>query len=143
MFFLTDDEICGSDYNSCDDSSTLPPTIIAVIIVVSIFCFVTCLSCCIHSHQRQQRLRATFANSNTRVNTNSYQQQVIRGPVRVVHVRPVSHVGAAPPLHSFPSIYEAPPPSYETATATLPPVYQSSSHPPMTATVEQSSSSTV
>jgi len=88
-------------------------------------------------------MRAAFANSNSRVYTNSYQQQIIRTPIRVVHVRPGSRVGAAPSPHSFPSIYETAPPSYEVATATLPPVYPSSSHPPMTAAVEQSGSSTV
>jgi hypothetical protein len=88
-------------------------------------------------------LRVAFANSNTRVNTNTYQQHVIRGSVRVVRVRPSSHMGAAPSPRSFPSIYETAPPSYEAATATLPPVYQSSSYPPMTAPVEESSSTTL
>ncbi|CAF1236570.1 unnamed protein product [Adineta steineri] len=138
------DETCGTDLGFCHDDSTLPPAAIAIIIMASICCFITCLSCCIHSHQRQQRLQANFANANTRMNTNPYQQQVIHGPVRVVHVRPVSYVGAVPTSRSFPSIYEAPPPSYEIATASLPSIHgSSSSYPPMIATVEQSHSSIV
>ncbi|CAF3892256.1 unnamed protein product [Adineta steineri] len=143
-FFRLIDETCGTDLGFCHDDSTLPPAAIAIIIMASICCFITCLSCCIHSHQRQQRLQANFANANTRMNTNPYQQQVIHGPVRVVHVRPVSYVGAVPTSRSFPSIYEAPPPSYEIATASLPSIHgSSSSYPPMIATVEQSHSSIV
>jgi hypothetical protein len=105
-----------------------------------------CLSCCIHSQQQQrqrqqqqlQRCQSGYINPNTRVVTNPYQQHVVRGPVRVVHVRPVYNVGVAPATQQFPSLYEAPPPSYETATANTPSIHQSSSLPPLTANVEQS-----
>jgi hypothetical protein len=79
-----------------------------------------CFTCCIHSTQRQQHSHAAYANSNTRAITNSYQQPILRDPVQVVHVRPFYNVGAALPSQSYPSIYEAPPPSYEAATANLP-----------------------
>jgi len=83
-------------------------------------------------------LRTAYANSNTRVLTNPYQQSIVQRPVRVVHVRPVYNVEFAPPSRSYPSIYEAPPPSYEVATADFPTIHQSSPSPPVTTTVQQS-----
>lgn len=141
FYYLIDDETCGSSSYVCDDSSNISPTVIAIIIVFSIFFFVMCLTCCLHSQQRQrqQRLRAAYINSNTRVVTSPYEQQILRGQVRVVHVRSVYNVEGAPPSRAYPSIYEAPPPSYEVATATVPQIHQSSlsSSPPVIATVQQ------
>jgi hypothetical protein len=120
FIFIIDDKTCGSSYLNCDSdsSTTLSPSTISVIIVASILFFVVCLTCCVHSQQRQ-RLRPNYTNSNNRVGTSPYQQQVLRGPVRVVHVRPIYNVGAASSSHSYPAIHEEPPPSYEVATAGL------------------------
>ena len=137
---MSDDESCGDTSGSCISSSSLPPAIIAIIIVASIFCFVVCLSCCItqQRQQQRQRLQTAYRNANGRVVTSPYQQQVVRGPVRVVRVRPVYNVTASSAPQPYPSMYEAPPPSYEVATANLPSVHQSSSFPPVTENVEQS-----
>ncbi|CAF1257561.1 unnamed protein product [Adineta ricciae] len=137
------DATCGASDGVCYESSDLPPAVIAIIIIASIFCFVVCLSCCIQSRQREQRLRATAVNTQTRLYPASYQNNAIRGPVRVVQVRHASHVRAAPPVATFPSLYEALPPSYEIAVATSPSVHQLPASPPMTATVEQSDVSNV
>jgi len=118
----------------CDSQSSLSLALIATIIVPSVFLLVICLICCIHSTQRQQHSHATSANSNTRTITNSCQQPTLRGPVRVIRVRPIYNVGAALSSQSYPSIYEAPPPSYEVATANLPTIHQSS--PPVTTTAQ-------
>jgi hypothetical protein len=60
-----------------------------------------------------------------------YLQNPLHGSPRVVLVRPVYNISAASPI---PSIYEAPPPSYEIAIADLPPKYESV---PVTEIVEQ------
>ncbi|UJR24835.1 hypothetical protein I4U23_006207 [Adineta vaga] len=137
------DETCGTSYGMCEDSSSLPPAVIAVIIIVAIFICVTCLSCCIQSNQRQQQLRAAIANPHTRFQTTPYQNNLAGTPVRVIHVRPVSCVRTAPLVQTHPSLYEAPPPPYEIATATSPSVHQLAISPPITATVEQIGSSNV
>jgi hypothetical protein len=97
-----------------------------------------CLTCCTNKQRRQQRLQTAYVNYNTRVATHPYQQQTRGGSVRVVRVRPIYNVEAAPPSHSYPSIYEAPPPSYEVATANLPSIHQSSLPPTVTTTGQQS-----
>jgi hypothetical protein len=134
FFLVTADQVCGSDNEVCESDSSLSPAVIAIIIVASVFFFVICLTCCIHSTQRQQQSHVTYANSNTRVGRNPYQQSIVRGPVRVIRVRSIYNVGAALTSQSYPSIYEAPPPSYEVATANLPTIHQSL--PPVTTTAQ-------
>jgi hypothetical protein len=80
-------------------------------------------------------MRAAYANTNNRAIVNPNQQQIRRGPIRVVHVRPVYNAGARSSSQVYPSMYEGPPPSYEVATADLPSIHQSSPSPTVTATV--------
>lgn len=54
------------------------------------------------------------------------------GPPRVVPARPIYNVNAAPQIHN---IYEAPPPSYDDATAKISPQYPSASPTSSTATI--------
>ncbi len=111
--------------------------LLSVIIIVPLFICVICLSCCIRQ-QQQQRLHSPIYNANGEVVAYPYQQQPVRGGARVIQVRPVYNVSAAPTIHS---IYEESPPSYEDATANLPPKY--SSEPPsvpVIATVEETNS---
>jgi hypothetical protein len=130
--FVTVDDTCGAYDGSCDNSSILSTTLIAVIIIGSIFFFIICLTCCIQSHQRQQqqRMHTAYMNSNGLVVTNPYQQQIPQGPVRIVHARPFYNVGSASPHQQYLSLYEEPPPSYESVAANLPPVHKPSEAPP-------------
>jgi len=91
------------------------------------------LTYCVHS-QQQQRARSSVITTNAQRLPHPYQQQPIRGPVRVVHVRPAYNVNAAPP---FPSLYEEPPPSYEVSVANFHSKYPSTSSSPVTANIEQ------
>jgi hypothetical protein len=108
-----------------------------VIVIVTLVICITFLSCCIRSQQQpQQHIRSTY-NPNAQRVAYPYQQQSSRQASRVVHVRPVYNVGAAPTIHST---YEAPPPSYEAATRNLPPKYPSASLEPGIATIEEMNS---
>jgi len=140
--FLIGYQTCGSYYESCYNptyptpSSDISPALIIVIVIVTLVICVTFLSCCIRSQQQPQHIRSTY-NPNAQRVAYPYQQQSSRQPSRVVHVRPVYNVGAAPTIHST---YEAPPPSYEAATRNLPPKYPSASLEPGIATIEQMNS---
>jgi hypothetical protein len=111
----------------------LPAGFLTAIIIVPILLFVVCLTCCIHS-QQQQRARSSVITTNAQILPHPYQQQPIRGPIRVVQVRPVYNVNAAPP---YPTIYEDAPPSYEVSVANFHSKYPSTSSSPVTATIEQ------
>jgi hypothetical protein len=112
-----------------------------VIIIFIVFTCVTFLSCCIRSQQQQQQRRqqqrSAVYNPNAQRVAYPYQQQPIRQPSQVVHVRPVHNVGAPPTIHST---YEAPPPSYEVATRNLWSKYPSESVETEIATIEQMNS---
>ena len=122
--------MCGNSYGECDPEANIPPILIAIIIVSSIFCLLICLTCCLRA-QREQRLRNTYMNSNGQIITNPHQQSIYRGPRQNSHLRPVYHIGAVPSMHAYP-IYEAPPPSYEVATASLSVMHPTSSSPVVT-----------
>ncbi|CAF2902166.1 unnamed protein product [Rotaria sp. Silwood2] len=130
-YTFRDDQTLGRDYGSNENSTGFPPSVIAVIVISSILCFVTCLSCCIHSQQRQN-VPDDYGNSDPTIITNLYQQQALRRPVRVILMRPINNVGVAPQSQVFPSIYEGSPPSYEVATGNLSQMHQLS--PPSSVT---------
>ncbi len=102
-----------------------------MIIFVSLFFCIMCISCCVRSQQQQERIRASFTNTNARMTPYSYQQQPGRRLPRVVQIRPIHNVHAAPSVHIM---HEEPPPSYEDVIRNLPPIHPSV---PPVATVDQ------
>ncbi|CAF3472806.1 unnamed protein product [Rotaria sp. Silwood1] len=124
------DQTLERDYGLQEHSTGLPPAIIAIIVISAILCFAACLSCCIRS-QQHQRAPVDYVNSDHTTIANPYQLQDVRSPARIVLVRPINNVGAAPHSQVLPSIYEGPPPSYDVATGSL-----SSLPPPFTARVQ-------
>ncbi|CAF0933947.1 unnamed protein product [Rotaria sordida] len=131
-----DNQTSGRGHGSYEYSTSLPPAIIAFIVISLMLCFVACLSCYMHSQQRQRHVHVSCINSNPTSITSSHQLQALRGSVRVIYMRSMNNVGVAPQSQVFPSIYEAPPPSYEVATGNLPSIHQSPPPPPVTAHVE-------
>jgi hypothetical protein len=63
--------------------------------------------------------------------TNPYQQQTAQGTIGVSHIRHVYNTGSARSYQQSSYMYEAPPPSYEAATANLPTIHRSSSPIPI------------
>ncbi|CAF3331713.1 unnamed protein product [Rotaria sp. Silwood1] len=129
-YTFQDDQTLERDYGLQEHSTGLPPAIIAIIVISAILCFAACLSCCIRS-QQHQRAPVDYVNSDHTTIANPYQLQDVRSPARIVLVRPINNVGAAPHSQVLPSIYEGPPPSYDVATGSL-----SSLPPPFTARVQ-------
>ncbi len=119
-------EICGSYDGSCESNSVLSIALIVTTIIGLVFFCIICLICCLRSCQQRQRVRTIYRDSSGRIVANPYQQHNGQGPVRVVHVRPFYNVGSSPPFYQNPGFYEEPPPSYESVTANLPTVHQSS-----------------
>ena len=136
--YLIDNHRSRGHYSSREDSSSLPPAIIAIIIAISVFYFIGCLSCCIHCYQRRRHSSVAFVNLNEGIITNSQRQQTIRSSARAILVQPVRNTFSVVTSQIYPSIYEAPPPSYEVATANIPSMHQSSSSPPIVCNVESS-----
>ncbi|CAF0761435.1 unnamed protein product [Rotaria sp. Silwood1] len=134
-YTFQDDQTLERDYGLQEHSTGLPPAIIAIIVISAILCFAACLSCCIRS-QQHQRASVDYVNSDHATIANPYQLQDVRSPARIVLVRPINNVGAAPHSQVLPSIYEGPPPSYDAATGSLSSIHHPSLPPPFTARVQ-------
>jgi hypothetical protein len=136
--FLIVYKICGKYPSLCYDptirtstfspkpSSSFPSGLLAVIILLPMFCLILCVYTGIRS---QQRSPSSVVTVNHRRVRNPHRQYPIQGPGRIIRARPVHSVSPAPPI---PSLYEVPPPSYEAVTSDLPPKYESA---PVTAMV--------
>lgn len=102
-----------------------------MVIILSFVCLVICVWVAIRSQQQQRSSLSSVVPLN---NERVMQSYPIQRPVGLIHGQPVYNVNAISPM---PIIYETPPPSYEIATANLPPKYESA---PVTAMVEQTNS---
>lgn len=91
--------------------------IIIFLIIFSIGCSVVCLICCLRV-LKQQRLRNSYRNSNVRSTTNPRHGD----SGSIAYLQAAYHTDTDPSVQIYPSMYEAPPPSYEVATKNLPTV---------------------